>query len=870
MRGGDLIFALKQDESNQISMEKMAGKVQPAFDSLCSFCKVLFDNAQTDNNSPVSATTPFHSFTGWTLSAEQGRCHCCALLLRQHRLMRSPGSRVPSHESTTPLQARIRILPNTGISILLLLRGNLMATISGKFTFPNPMISLSTSSTTNSPESWSKALRWLETCSSSHKCWTSNQMSLIPPSNWPARILSVGTASQPDTNTSIKVQPFSPETGFTGSEKYLTLSHCWGSLVPITLLESNLLEFSTVGIPLESLPPSFKHAVETTRLLKIPYIWIDSLCIIQDSAEDWAVESLKMHRVYRNSWLNLAAGGAGDCHGGFWFERDALSLSPMVLEVGNGSGDGRKPVVFPEPGYDERDELKLFTRGWVFQEQLLARRMLIFGREEVHWECGEVRIKEFGVGDEVGVGEKWLGNAGGHSERFKAWEAVVEGYSDKDLTRFSDRLIAVSGLAAELGEGWNGVRYLAGLWSYRLRHWMLWQATVPSVRPMGRSQGIPSWSWASLQGHSHMDTQRFSDGLVEIVDVDVKLSASTNLFGAVDGGTVKLKGCVAGAWIFKTRADPDEWSDFDEDDWAIGFSPPTTLGRSSLDETQIPTMVSWDEQEMRNMAHSVFVYLVPFEVNFDDTVKGGLRLVGLILLPTYLKKGQFRRVGKFAIEESWGQESEGNGTGSDEECESDEEVVSGNEEDSDHQSYEGEEGQDDERSDREVYDESGGEEHDNQQEEDKDEDQTGEEEQQRDADTESRCSVEGQPKATNHQTYLELMDQIGDLGKFRADKAKEDEDLLEELRARMQDFEVQLSQPERVTRLKTDPLFNGANDKKETFQHYEQLDPEGYPRIFVFLNSTKFWSQTHFKNPGRHSDLFESSDEEGWKVFEII
>ncbi|KAK3995680.1 heterokaryon incompatibility protein-domain-containing protein [Cladorrhinum sp. PSN332] len=781
--------------------------------------------------------------------------------------MKSPNSKILDHDRTTPLEAEVRILPNTGISILFLLNNNLIATISGKFTLPNPTISLSTSPTTNSPESWSKALRWLKTCSSSHKCWTSNQMRLTPPSAWPARILLVGTSSTPF----IKIQPVSPETGFTGSEKYLTLSHCWGSLVPITLLKSNLSEFSTTGISIDDLPPSFKHAVEVTRLLSIKYIWIDSLCIVQDSARDWAVESLKMHRVYRNSWLNLAAGGAGDCHGGFWFERDVLSSAPMRVQLSD-----KQEVMFPEPWYNERDNLKLFTRGWVYQEQLLARRMLIFGREELHWECGEVRVKEFAVGGEVVKGEMWLGNHGGDKERFEAWGGVVEGYSEKALTRFSDRLIAVSGLAAALGEGWRAVKYLAGLWSYRFRHWMLWQATVPSVRPVG--SGIPTWSWASLQGPSHMDMQRFSDGLVEVVDVDVNLAVSANVYGAVDGGTVKLQGYVAGTWIFKTRADLDDWSDFDADDWAIGFSPPTTLGQSPLDEMQMPAMVSWDEKEMQNMAHSVFVYLVPFEVNYDENVKGGLSLVGLILLPTYLKKGQFRRVGKFAIEENPGQISEERGTRSNGGYKTDEEGVSAEEEGSDHEAYDGQEGYDEESYGVEG-EESGDEGHENQQEGDKDEDEEEGEEQRQDENEEnasayedsvSQSSADKQPKSTNHQTYLELMDQIGDLNKLLAGKAKEDDDLLETLRGRMQDFEVQVPESERNTRLQQDPFFNGDNDKKETFRHYEHLDPEEHPRIFVFLNSAKFWSQTHSKNPGKNGFVFESSDEDGWHVFEIV
>ncbi|KAK4465368.1 heterokaryon incompatibility protein-domain-containing protein [Cladorrhinum samala] len=774
----------------------MSEKLEAAVNRLCSVCKALFDSVEPDIKEWQKFGTAFHSFDDWKLSAEQGKCHCCALLFRRHRL------RVPDDESATPLEAEISVSPTTGFSI------NLhhgrdprtgSANLYGEFTSPDPPVSFSTSSTTNSPETWYKIAKWLETCSSSHACCTSNQMSLIPPSDWPARILSVGggggaaAAGESHPGNVVKVQPYSPEAGFTGSERYLTLSHCWGPAgPPITLLKSNLPELSTVGIPLGSLPLTFRHAVEVARLLGVPYIWIDALCIVQDSAEDWTAESLKMHTVYGNGWLNLAAGWAGDCSEGFWSQRDAMSLSPLVVDLTGGDsyyhrGGGpnhrkkRQTVVFPKADqvYSERDDdqLKLFSRGWVFQEQLLARRMLTLGRREVHWDCGELRTREYGIGDAVGRGEevvygqeRWLqGSRGSDPERTRAWEGVIEGYSYKDLTRYSDRLTAVSGLAARLGEGWDGVRYLAGLWSHRLRHWLLWQTSLPSVRPTGTGpKGVPSWSWASLQGNAYFDARRYSDGLVEVVDADVKLSAPTNIFGAVDGGTVKLKGCAVGAWIFRTCEFPDERWVYEEHDWAIGFSPPAAVGQRSLDETQVEAVISWDEQEMRCMAHSVFVYLVPFEAMFDEKTKGGLKLVGLILIPTYLKKGQFRRAGKFTIEE-----------------------------------------------------------------------------------------IRDHKPGGGRDYYL-------------PEEVKNDEHLLEALRAHMQDSEAQAPQSERAARLETDPFGNGANDKEEAFRRYEQLDPKGYSRISTLLNSARSWSQKHFRKPGELDYLFESTDEDGWHVFEII
>ena len=87
--------------------------------------------------------------------------------------------------------------------------------------------------------------------------------------------------------------------------RYATLSHCWGKTHPIKLIGANE-ERLKEGIFVKELPATFRDAVRFVRCLceSIRYIWIDSLCIRQDDAEDWAAESVRMYDVYRNSYLN--------------------------------------------------------------------------------------------------------------------------------------------------------------------------------------------------------------------------------------------------------------------------------------------------------------------------------------------------------------------------------------------------------------------------------------------------------------------------------------------------------------------------------------------------------------------------------------
>jgi hypothetical protein len=102
-----------------------------------------------------------------------------------------------------------------------------------------------------------------------------------------------------------------------GCPKCATLSHCWGKLKSLVLRQDNVETFAT-RIPQEALPQSFKDAIEVARSLDIDYLWIDSLCIIQNNdSDDWAKEAAQMSSIYGGSYLNIAATSAVDGSKGF-------------------------------------------------------------------------------------------------------------------------------------------------------------------------------------------------------------------------------------------------------------------------------------------------------------------------------------------------------------------------------------------------------------------------------------------------------------------------------------------------------------------------------------------------------------------------
>ena len=123
---------------------------------------------------------------------------------------------------------------------------------------------------------------------------------------------------------------------------YTTLSHCWGRGLPLKLSMDHYASFK-VMISFADLPRTFQEAVYVTMYLGISYIWIDALCIIQDSKEDWAREAALMDEVYAYALVNLAAAASSDSSGGLFRYREPRSIMPCSISL----KDGSQVLVYP-------------------------------------------------------------------------------------------------------------------------------------------------------------------------------------------------------------------------------------------------------------------------------------------------------------------------------------------------------------------------------------------------------------------------------------------------------------------------------------------------------------------------------------------
>jgi len=198
-------------------------------------------------------------------------------------------------------------------------------------------------------------------------------------SRLPKRVLAIGMLGKP-TLKLIETDDLP------GRYPYATLSHCWGDSVTLKTTIGNLGS-RLRAIAEDDLPVVFAQAIEIARRLAIPYLWIDSLCIVQDSRDDWERESVKMCDYYSHSYLNIAAGASANHSVPLLGERDAR-WSPVAFPLT--SRKRRTYNVFARriPSfYDITQNGVLYSRAWAYQESALAPRTIHFTNNDLAWEC---------------------------------------------------------------------------------------------------------------------------------------------------------------------------------------------------------------------------------------------------------------------------------------------------------------------------------------------------------------------------------------------------------------------------------------------------------------------------------------------------
>ncbi|KAI1452651.1 HET-domain-containing protein [Annulohypoxylon moriforme] len=345
---------------------------------------------------------------------------------------------------------------------------------------------------------------WIDNCEKNHsKCQRSD-------GNLPTRLVDVGSGGDEP-----RLRITSGKTG-----RYLALSHCWGPN-PDAVIRTKLatLEEHQNCIPLARLSKTFHSAVMITRSLGIQYLWIDSLCIIQDDVSDWERESAKMGDIYSSAFATIAASASPDSSTGCFIPRDNSTHAGVKFSVGR-SRPRRYAEVLVRPqtcGFQNLKESPLQRRAWVTQERILSRRIIHYDVDQILWECRESQQSEDRVPPEayqIQETELWKGfrvsyqskNGRPGGDFVWDWYEMVKDYTGRVLTKRNDKLPAISGIASQM-EIRTGESYVAGMWRSHLHTGILWQRSLENwlVQPPEEDgYRAPSWSWSALDGKIEM------------------------------------------------------------------------------------------------------------------------------------------------------------------------------------------------------------------------------------------------------------------------------------------------------------------------------------------------------------------------------
>lgn len=350
---------------------------------------------------------------------------------------------------------------------------------------------------------------WIDSCLGDH-----SECSNARTANWiPKRLLEINDG---ENSLTIRLVESSESNLWIGT-KFAALSHVWGDVKaspPLRLRSSNISRLQN-GIREFELPKTFLDAAHVCVCLGIRYLWIDSLCIIQDSLDDWREQALLMHRVYGYALITIVATSARSCHDGFLQRSiDLLHTAEVAYSV---------PVAGEQPGcddnyliiYDSDNPLdswrmhaingsKWNTRAWTMQERSLSARMVHFCQNKIFFECrGGLQSEENEPVQESDMVNSilWPRNPSAAFEGlYQHWQLFVGEYTTRNLTVRTDKLPAIQSVAEEM-TAVTGQKYIrfAGMWQSNLRHELLWFVSMGKAERLD-TRRAPSWSWAAVEG----------------------------------------------------------------------------------------------------------------------------------------------------------------------------------------------------------------------------------------------------------------------------------------------------------------------------------------------------------------------------------
>lgn len=317
---------------------------------------------------------------------------------------------------------------------------------------------------------------------------------------------------------------------------YAALSYVWGPATVFKTMQDNIEALmQPEGLPVPSFPKSIRDAMALAKELGFQYIWVDSLCIIQDSTEDKVQQLRMMDRIYSRASLTIVAAAGSHADAGIpGLQPETRSRKQHTAKI----SDDLTLVALHPDAYRSAAATTWNTRGWTYQERLLSKRCIFsFPDGTVSFQCSKAvwsedyyaetpHLKRCAPMMDISLNRSWMA-PGSVKERgvptvhvantsyLREYCRLVEQYTGRDMSYASDRLLGISGVLDVLQREF-GLKFIHGLPEVTISMALLWQPRNKLKRvpkdPKTCLPLSPSWSWAGWTGPvGYEDWNAFND-----------------------------------------------------------------------------------------------------------------------------------------------------------------------------------------------------------------------------------------------------------------------------------------------------------------------------------------------------------------------
>jgi len=313
--------------------------------------------------------------------------------------------------------------------------------------------------------------------------------------------------------------------------KYAALSYVWGSVLAAG-------DFNLDSSLPENIPLTFEDAITVTKNLGYQYLWIDRYCLRSDLKGETIPDSGYMDLIYQRAEVVIIATFGKDPTAGL----PGVSTVPRIYQPHATIGNYALASTMRRP----RDLIMTSawaTRGWTYQEALLAQRRLVFTEEQVYYECWTMNRREAVdlqiYATEINLFSPKPGlrspGAGG-----RAILQTIAAYTARKLTYESDILKAFEGVLRAYMQAEPAIRSYWGIPvlpstyevpgdpAYTLTQGFLSGLCWHTSSPGTRRPGFPSWSWAGWTGTVSAESREYIVGVKQAFRGEIAVSVIYN------------------------------------------------------------------------------------------------------------------------------------------------------------------------------------------------------------------------------------------------------------------------------------------------------------------------------------------------------